>query len=498
MKKLSKIFVAIMVIAMLATLAAPTFAAETGSITVNGVFENNTYSIYKLLDLESYNVSTGKYSYKVNSAWTGFFATAEAKAYMTVDADGYATWTGAEDEDSVAAFAKLALAYAKANSIAAVATKTAGTGETTVVFSGLELGYYLVDSSLGALCGLTTTNPNASLSEKNAPPTVNKDVKEDSTGQWGDENTADIGQTVEFRATIEIHKGTQSLVFHDKMSAGLTFKPESVVLHHLKPGASETQDTVVPAEYYTLVTTGLTDDCTFEIVFTEAFCNHIEANDKVVIYYNAMLNRHAVVAGEGNPNESFLKYGEENFSEPSITKTYTFGIDIVKTDSQNILIDGAEFKIYDALTGGNEIAVVPLMESDDVTPVLDSNGNPVYRRARADETGVSIVVKDGHVTVVGFDNGIYYLEETKAPAGYNILSARHKFTIDGHNLDSVFNDGVFSVGSGVHIVNKSGTMLPETGGIGTILFVTIGSFLVLSMGVLLVVKKRMTQVIFTK
>ncbi|MBQ7325569.1 MAG: hypothetical protein IJW98_07485, partial [Clostridia bacterium] len=108
-----------------------------------------------------------------------------------------------------------------------------------------------------------------------------------------------------------------------------------------------------------------------------------------------------------------------------------------------------------------EIAVVPLMEADDTTPVLDENGNPMYRRARADETGVAIVVKDGHVTVVGFDNGEYYLEETKAPEGYNILAARHKFTIADANLDSVFNDGVFSVGSGVHIVNKSGTMLPR-------------------------------------
>lgn len=498
MKKVSRILVAILVIALMASFALPAFAAGAGKITITNAREGVDYSIYKLLDLESYDTATGAYSYKVNSNWTAFFATTDAQAYFKVDESNYATWIAAEDDATVAAFAKLALDYAKANAIAAVETKAPAAGSNTVEFTGLDLGYYLVDSSLGALCGLTTTNPTASVNEKNSPPTVNKDVKEDSTGQWGDSNTADIGQIVEFRATIDVHAGTESLVFHDQMSAGLTFLPETVELHHLKPGASETKDTVVPTSYYELVTTGLSDGCTFEIRFTEAFCEHIEANDKVVIYYDAMLNRNAVVAGEGNPNTSRLVYGDNNFSEPSITKTYTFGIDIVKTDSQNILIDGAEFKIYDAATGGNEVAVVPLMADDNVTPILDSNGNPMYRRARADETGVSIVVKGGHVTVVGFDNGVYYLEETKAPAGYNILSARQKFTIADANLESVFNDGIYSTGSGIHVVNKAGTMLPETGGIGTILFIGIGSFLVLSMGVLLVVKKRMTQVIFTK
>ena len=154
----------------------------------------------------------------------------------------------------------------------------------------------------------------------------------------------------------------------------------------------------------------------------------------------------------------------------------------MKTDSQNKLIDGAEFKIYDAEKGGNEVAVV-LMD-DGVT----------YRRAKADEEGVSIVVKDGKVRVVGFDNGIYYLEETVTPNGYNQLAARQKFTISDKNLDAIFNDGVFSTGSGVHVVNKSGTMLPETGGTGTVMFITFGMLVTLAAGVLLVTKRRMSMI----
>ena len=199
-----------------------------------------------------------------------------------------------------------------------------------------------------------------------------------------------------------------------------------------------------------------------------------------------MLNRNAVIAGDGNKNTAWLTFGtsspDPHESNESTVTTKTYGIDIIKTDSQNTLIDGAQFKIYDAATGGNEVAVVLMDDSK------------TYRRARIDETGVSIVVKDGKVRVVGLDNGTYYLEETIAPAGYNKLTERQKFIISDGNLDAIFNDGVFSTGSGVHVVNKTGSMLPETGGFGTTLFVTIGGLAALGAGVVLFAKKRLSQI----
>ena len=479
MKHLKRIGCFVMALMLLCSLmAVPAFAAGTGSITINGISAGNTYEIYKLLDLESYNSTTGVYSYKVNSNWAGFFATAEAKEYFTVDSTGYATWTGAEDVDSVAAFAKLAMAYAEAHSIAPVkSSKNAGefvvTG-TTGKFSDLELGYYLIDSTMGSLCGLTTTNPNASINAKNQAPTIDKQVKEDSTGNWGGTNTADIGQTVEFRTTINVHEGAQNFVLHDKMSEGLTFQSVSSI-EHVVPGGT---NHVVDTSKYSVVTSP-SDGCTFDIEFSKELCDELETNDKLIVTYTAMLNRNAVVANDGNPNEAWLDYGEDHESTHDSTKTYTYGFDLVKTDSQNKLIDGAAFRIYDAETGGNEVAVV-LMD-DSVT----------YRRARADETGVEIVVKDGKVRVVGFDNGTYYLEETVTPEGYNQLSTRQKFIISDSNLDAVFNGGIFSTGSGVHVVNKSGTMLPETGGMGTTLFYVGGGLLVAVAVVLLITKKRM-------
>lgn len=485
MKNMKKYFAVLLAVVMVLSMGMTAMAAgEKGSITINGVSTSNTYEIYKLLDLESYNTESGAYSYKVNADWTGFFATAEALTYVAIDEAGYVTWIATEDDDTVAAFAKAALAYAKANEIAPVKS-SANEGEfvvtgTTGKFEGLELGYYLVDSTMGALCGLTTTNPNASINAKNAAPTIDKQVKEDSTEQWGDKNTADIGQTVEFRVTINVHAGAENYVFHDKMSAGLTFLGVTKIEHVIP---SDTTHEVTKDTDYTVETEKLGDDCTFEVHFSKVFCDHLETNDKVIVYYSAMLNRNAIVAGDGNPNEAWLDFGENHETTHDTTKTKTFGFDLVKTDSQNKLIDGAQFRIYDASEGGNEVEVV-LMD-DGVT----------YRRAREDETGVPIVVKDGQVRVVGFDNGTYYLEETVSPEGYNKLTARQKFIISDDNLDAVFNNGSFSTGSGVHVVNKTGSMLPETGGFGTSMFLMFGGIVALAAAVLLVTKRRMANIV---
>lgn len=484
---MKKIVSLILVLMLVLSLSITAYADETGSITINGISSDSTsvYEIYRMLDLESYNTASGAYSYTVNAAWAAFFQTAEAQKYVSIDASGYVTWKAAEDDETVAKFAKGALSYAEQNGIAPVkSSSNAGdfvvTGSTGK-FENLELGWYLIDSNVGALCGLTTTNPDASINAKNGAPTLDKQVQEDSTSQFGDANSADIGQTVVYRTTINVHAGAQDYILHDKMSAGLTFSRVTKV-EHIVPGTTNSTTELVLNTDYTVKIPGEDNGCTFEVVFSKELCDKLETNDKLIVTYEAMLNRNALVAGAGNENEAWLEYGEEHYTTHDVTKTYTYGIDIVKTDSQNTLIDGAEFKIYDAETGGNEVAVV-LMD-DGVT----------YRRARADETGVSIVVKNGQVRVVGFDNGTYYLEETVAPDGYNKLTARQKFIISDANLDAVFNNGIFSTGSGVHVVNKTGSMLPETGGIGTTMFVTIGAMLVMAAGVLLVTKKRMSMI----
>ena len=485
MKKVISLILAVMLIA---TMSISVFAdeTETGSITINGVGASTTYEIYKLLDLESYDADAAAYAYKANAAWAGFIASDAAKVYLATDTDGYVTWNTAtaDDEDTVAAFAKLALAYAKANGIDPVKSSE-NDGEFVITgtsgkFEDLTLGYYLVDSTMGALCGLTTTNPDASINAKNGIPTVDKQVLEDSTNQWGASNTADIGQTVEFRVTINVHAGAENYILHDVMSAGIAYRSITKI-EHIIPG-KETHE--MTADNYQVKTGDdvVTDGCTFEIHFSKALCDKLETNDKIVVTYTAMLNRNAVINGAGNDNSAWLSFGEGGVSNEDTVTTYTYGIDIIKTDSSNKLIDGAQFKIYDAENGGNEVAVV-LMD-DGVT----------YRRARADETGIAIDVAGGQARVVGLDNGTYYLEETVAPEGYNKLTSRQKFIVSDGNLDAVFNSGIYSTGSGVHVINKTGNILPETGGMGTTLFVTFGAIVVLFTGVILVTKKRMANI----
>ncbi len=484
MKKIISLVLALMLIVSLSAVTVFADPVETGSITINGVSADTTYEIYKLLNLESYNVTENAYSYKVNPAWSAFFATADALDYVTIDANGYVTWSAADDADTKATFAKKALAYAKEHDIDPVKSSE-NDGEFVIngtegKFSGLELGYYLIDSTVGALCGLTTTNPNASINAKNGIPTIDKQVKEDSTGQYGASNSADIGQTIEFHVTINVHAGAENYVLHDVMAPGLTFK-EITQIQHVIPSV-ETHD--MDASKYELKTGDQTvvDGCTFEIHFTKEMCDKLETNDKIIVTYTAMLNRNANINGAGNDNTAWLTFGEGGVSNKDSVTTYTYGIDIVKTDPSNKLIDGATFRIYDAAENGNEVAVV--MMDDGVT----------YRRARTDETGIDIVVKNGMVRVVGLDNGTYYLEEIKAPAGYNELSARQKFIISDGNLDAVFNDDIYSTGSGVHVVNKTGSVLPETGGIGTLLFTVLGGSTALGAGVVLVTKKRMSKI----
>ena len=435
----------ILALTLVLSLSAAAFAAGDGSITIDGVNIGTEYAVYRLQALESFKKDDA-YSYKVDPAWAGFFAETKTLTYVDIDAAGYVTWIGAEDDATMAEFAKYALEYANANGIAPVDEYTipADYAGDTYKFADLELGWYLVDSTAGALCGLTTTDKDAVIVAKNHVPIIDKQVQEDLTNNWQSNNTADIGQIVNFKSVIHVAAGAESYVMHDTMSDGLTFEHNGTtrgVTRILHTNSLGVETELTEGTDYTVKSTGCTDGCDFEVEFSEDLIKTLKPNDRLQVEYNAMLNRHAVVAGEGNENEVKLEYGEDHYTVPSFTKTYTFSFDIVKTTTSNTLLDGAEFRIYDAAVGGNEIAVVPLLNADDSAPVLDGNGNPMYRRARADETGVEIEVKGGVVTVVGMDNGVYYLEETVAPAGYNKLTSRKEFTIADGNVSAKFDGG---------------------------------------------------------
>lgn len=469
-KLLGLVMATVMVFAMTVT---PAFAASgtnnnSGKITLNDAEPGHTYSAYQILVLESYDTDAGAYSYKANSDWDTWLAT--QTQYVSIDDQGYVTWVKGAD---VAAFAKAALEHAKANSIQPVVSKEADS--TTVSFTGLNLGYYLVDTTVGTLCSLNTTNPNAVMEEKNVLPPVEKKVKEDSTGNWGDENTAEIGQTVEFQTTIGAKPGAESYVLHDVMSAGLTLDPDSIEATGLTKGQDATSGD------YHVVTTGLNDGCTFEVVFHQSYLDTIAKDTDIVVTYSAVVNENAVIAGDGNSNKTQLKFGEDSDYETTWdeTKTYTFKVDVVKTDGDNKVLDGAQFKLYNAKTGGDEIALVEVSDG-------------VYRLAKDGETGVEyITTVNGQLEIKGFDaNTNYYLEETKAPDGYNKLAERVEIAVKDANLEASVSNGTWQTG-GIHVVNKAGSLLPTTGGMGTTIFYVAGGAIVIAVVATLVYRKRM-------
>ena len=467
MKRTKRIASVLLALVMALSLITTAFAAgENGSITIDNAVVGQTYTIYQILDLESYNKDSGAYAYKATAAWRDFINGADVKSvYVNVDAQGYVTWV--KDAD-VAAFAKLAQKYAADHNIANQGTKTADS--TTVEFTNLDLGYYLVDSTLGTICSLDTTNPSVTIKEKNAAPTVDKQVQENSNGQWGESNDANIGDTVNFKTVISAKKGAQGYVLHDKMSEGLTINQGTVSV------------VGVDANNYE-VTYNCTDGCAFEIAFKQEYLDTITEDTSIVVTYSATLNEKAVIYPGPNTNETKLVYGEGSETTWDKTETFTYQFDLVKTKTDKTVLDGAEFKLYDAKTGGNEIALID-----------ESNG--VYRVATAAEKAaegfVSATIKAGKVTIKGLDSGTYYLEETKAPAGYNVLAERVEVKIDHANLTATVEGDTY-VSGGVQVINQTGAELPSTGGIGTTIFYVVGGLLVVAAGVLLVTRKRMSK-----
>ena len=487
-KKIAAIMLSIMMVLGMAsvvsadTTTSGTSAATKGKITINSAIAGQTYKIYRILELESYNADTKSYAYKATTTWENFIKGTTIKdVYVTIDANGYVTWKNNAD---VAEFAQKALAYAK--TIADEGNATVAEGSSTVTFDNLALGYYLVESSVGALCGLTTTDNEVTIAEKNGVPSVEKKVQEDSTNNWVDSNTADIGQIVNFKTTITAQQGAQNYVLHDKMDAGLTLTDGSVAVKFKSGG---TEKNLTKDIEYTLTTSGLTDGCAFEITFTQSFCDTLVADDKIIVTYSATLDDDAVPKTEYK-NETWLKYGVNSETNHDTTTTKTFELPVFKYTMKNstkTALADAIFTLSKNANGTNPIELVSVSEND-------TTGD-IYRVAKENEaTGTTKITEittttSGKFTIKGLDADTYYLTETKQPAGYNKLKDPVKVVIK--------EDGTITVGTAtttattVEVENNTGSILPSTGGSGTTLIYILGAVLVLGSSVVLITKKRM-------
>lgn len=504
-KKIAAImFAFMMVVSMSCNVKAdegttPT-TGKTGTITINNAIPGQTYTIYKILDLESYSSKvvdgkeTGNFAYKPSSEWESFIKGKNVRdKYFIFDGE-YVSW---KENADPAEFAKLALDYAKQDG-STVKTSTTNTapaasaGQTTstVTFDKLSLGYYLVDSSVGTLCSLDTTKPTVEIKEKNGVPSVEKKVYNGT--DYDDSNNANIGDTISFQTTINVKKGATNYKLHDEMSNGLKLIEQvgssyvsAIAYNNDGTGKSNLKK---DDDYIITVDSNLNK---FDIDFTKYTDQHTNEEYKIVVVYNAILQSDAVIGNSGNLNKTWLTYGDNNTeTNKSETITKTFEMKVFKfykdkNDSNTEKgLAGATFK----LTKGSE-------DANNITFVKTSNKtatNDVYRVAKKGEAGTVTTITSpdsGKFKIQGLGAGTYYLTETKQPDGYNKLSSPVKVVIN--DTGEIFVNSSTTANTGdVKVENKSGTVLPSTGGAGTTMIYLIGGALVLGSGVVLVTKRR--------
>ena len=475
-KTIKKLMADLLAVALLCVMAVPAFAAEgasgTGSITIKNAVSGKTYNVYRILDIATHNDGYTGIVYKTNPKWSEFINSTDVKShyFTAVGSDDVVTVKDRLTADDAKALAVSAKAWLGTHTdITADAAAIAATS-STVNFTNLELGYYLVvssgwDDDVEVVCSLDTTKPNIEINEKNGKPTIDKKIIEGNTPV--DSNTAGIGDYVQFKITVNVIDGQPSnYVIHDKMSAGLNFVNTTEHPVVVKVGTL-----TLAATDYSFNNT-ITDGCTFELKINDGI---LKSNDVVTVTYYGQVNSSAVINGD-NTNEAKLTYGTSGDSTWKKTTTKVFGFKVFKhagTDKENLLA-GAEFRLYK--TVGEETHYAK----------FDANGRLTGWTTSAADAGVTMTSNNTAALVLnGLDAGNYSLEETKAPDGYNKLTAPVTVTISKEGVVSPAENGI------VYVSNNAGATLPSTGGMGTTLFYVLGGGLMVAAVVLLVTKKRM-------
>ena len=457
-----------------------------GTITVTKAKAGETYKIYKILTLESYDEANNAYSYVRNAKpdkWFDFVGTEIAQEFLKVNDDGYVTFRDTENGKAGARkFALAALKYAKDNDIpeTAQATATADKADNnTVEFTGLDLGYYLVESSVGSACSIDTTHPNAKIEDKHEAPTVTKKIKEGGEISKNErKNTVDLGEVVGYETTINLKPNTQKLVLHDKMDSNLMF----IDIQHAhvvkKDGTYGSAENLVRNTDFTVTTTN-DDKCTFEIKFNDSFYQRygslIDSGEitQIIITYVAQVGDDAPI-NTAMLNKTFLTYGNNSKSQESQTETWTFGIPVFKYTGDDTALAGAKF----ILSRKN----VPTPEN--AISFIDYGSR--YRYTESGQNVELVSSKDGEINIEGLKQGTYYLKEIQAPKGYNLLKSSIEIVVREDGKILVKNEIVDKV----KVQNNKGSLLPSTGGMGTTLIYVVGSILVLASGMVLFNKRK--------
>ena len=443
--KLRKLFAAGLALVMTLAMAAPAFAADDASITIDpntpaaGSSTGETYTAYKIFDasFEGDSNKPGSVSYTIDASNPFFNAVKEFKvegadAFKLTQLNGSSTYIVEKVKDYDAA--DLAKTLNAVTGKVAAATANAGAdGKFTI--EGLEKGYYMVTSSLGTKI-IVETLGKTEVDTKNEYPTLTKTVNKP---------TADYGETVTYTIAVEIPAtAAGQIVVHDSLASALTYVGMTEVAGITK------QDSTCNA-------------CSFEFVLSDTY---VAANKgtTVEIVYTAKLNGNVTTA-TAHDNSAWLTYAAYTSAKETVS-VKTFEINVWKyTEKEGVKtgLPGAGFVLKNA--AGKYYAI----DADGNVSWVDDIANATER----------VSADDGKMDAFkGLANGTYTLVEKTVPTNYN-PAQNVDITVENANPGQV------------EVLNQTGIALPSTGGMGTTLFYIVGGLMVVCAGVVLVTKKRM-------
>lgn len=508
MKSIKRIIALLLTAVMTMTMSVTAFAAgpTNCSLTVNVKdgqdLKGQTINLYKLFDVTTSGSGENKnYAYTVNTA-TGYkdaIKSALGTSFTGTTDVEYAEAVKTLGKDKSAPVQKFAndfTEYALKNGTKVKATKTSGkiTGKNTTsfVFNGLDKGYYLVyvTGGMKIQSSLVTVEGETTVSLKTEAPSITKTA---------DKDTVSIGQVVKYTVTGSVPDttGYSEYVYkiHDTLSDGLDFVKNAN--GDALDNANEVNVKVVftaegttdPSTAPTTATLDTTKKKMSLDLSAWVRANQTNKGKEFTVTYYAKVNKDAVVTEK---NKAQLEYGnkpgETTTTTPSEAKTPTYPLDIKKfAKNGGQTLAGAKFKLYSNKTdadGANDKAIK-------VSAVVNKAGHYVVDPTSTTTEFESVASIDGkgyNLHVNGLAEGTYYLVETKAPDGFNKLTAPIEVKItkstdtDANNW-TISKDGTNEEDKIIDVANSTGSLLPSTGGMGTIAFTVVAALLVLGVAV---------------